>query len=149
MAGQFLREAGFEGQALDIMLGIEWVECLDPNEVTCTCHPDLPPRRGLHFYDAVGDVGIISAVWGPSIGPGQVRSLRHPNQYPFPDTLRVAPLLLDPTYNARACWEISEEGTDFMKWTPFRPDRGETYKPHVGKDFELHSGHFRAHLWNS
>ena len=149
MASQPLRAAGFADEALDIMLGIEWVECRNPTLNSCTCHPDLPPRTDLHYYDAVGDLTIISDKWGPSIGSGQVRSLRHPEQFPFPDTLRIADKLRDPWYNAQACWEISNRGTDFMKWTPFRPDRGQTYLPHLGEDFPLHGGHVRAHLWNS
>jgi hypothetical protein len=145
MAGQLLREAGFEDRALDTMLGIEWIECLSPSLSSCTCHPELPPRENLHYWDAVGDTTIISDKWGPSIGPAQIRALRHPNQYPFPDTLRVASLLVDPEYNAMAAWEISREGTYFYPWSAFKSG---DFVPYVGEDFELHSGHVRAHLWN-
>jgi Lysozyme like domain len=136
MASQPLRKAGFEGEALDIMLGIEWVECYEP-------------ISKLHYYDAVGDLGSISDIWGPSIGAAQIRSLRDPLSGNEADRWRVASALRDPWYNAQAAWEISNHGTDYMKWTPFRPDRGQTYLPHKGVDFELHAGHPNAHLWDS
>ncbi len=132
MARGLLAEAGFAGTALDVMLGIEWVECYDPT-------------TRLHYYDAVGDVTLISDKWGPSIGPAQIRSLRHPNLFPHPDTLRVAALLRDPEYNARAAWEISRHGTHFTPWSAYN---SRAHEPHIGQDFELHAGHIRAHQWN-
>jgi hypothetical protein len=151
MASQPLRAAGFEGEALNTWLGIEWVECLDPLPSTCTCHPELGPRVGLHYNDAVGDLAqladpVVAAKWGPSIGSGQVRSLRDPNAWGTADRWRVADKLRDPWYNAHACWAISVGGTRKELWTPGRTG---TYLPHSGEDFELHAGHIRAHLWNS
>lgn len=51
-----LRAAGLEGEAVDIFLGIECVECDDP-------------ATGLHYYDAVGDLTLIGDMWEPSMGP--------------------------------------------------------------------------------
>ncbi|MGH7790764.1 MAG: hypothetical protein ACREOB_00475 [Thermodesulfobacteriota bacterium] len=128
-----MQQAGFEGLLLDTMLGIEWYECYEP-------------ITQLHYYDAVGDLALISDKWGPSIGSGQVRSLRHPDQFPYPDTLRIANRLREPLYNAQACFAICENGAEFDKWTVHRTGQWEEKK---GVDFTLHSGHPRAHLWSS
>lgn len=134
MAKSVLQRAGFEGVLLDQMLGIWWVECYHP--------PTL-----AHYYDAVGDIALIDDKWGPSVGCGQVRSLREPLKYPYPDTLRVAAMLRDPNYNATACLAICEGGTKLYKWTPYRL-QSRAYLDHIGMDFELIGGHPQAHLWN-
>jgi hypothetical protein len=98
------------------------------------------------YVDAVGDLALIGDKWGPSIGLFQVRSLRHPEDFPFPDTLRIAELLRASTFNAQAAWEISEHGTDWSKWSVYRSGK---YLERLGQDFDLRTGHERAALWNS
>lgn len=104
------------------------------------------------YTDAVGDLAQladpkVSEKWGPSIGLFQIRSLRHPEQYPVAngDRLRVAENLRDAVYNAKAAYVISKQGTDWSKWTTYRND---TYKEMYGKDFPLRTGHPQANLWN-
>jgi hypothetical protein len=137
MAKPVLQRAGFEGELLDKMLGITWVECW---------HPVL--RQ--HFYDAVGDLSLISDKWGPSVGFAQIRTLRHPENYPYPDTLRIAANLHDnPDVCARAARAIAGPNGEYLyKWSPYR-DQTQAYRDHIGVDFELISGHPLASLWDS
>lgn len=144
MAKSVLQQAGFAGELLDTMLGIEWVECLDPMEGVCLCHPELPPRRNLHYYDAIGDTDKVDDKWRPAAGAGQVRGLWHPEDYGPGDNMRKLPELLDPIYNAQTCFALHKR-YGFNLWSPFKSG---TYLSHKGEDFELHSGHKRAHLWD-
>lgn len=134
-----LGAAGFAGESLDIALGVAFIEADGPK---CT------DRFGVRsaYGDAVGDLALIDAKWGPSLSLLQVRTLRHPEQYPFPDTLRVAAQVRYPRQNAEAAFQISKEGTDFTKWSAFKSG---AYLPHVGKDFEIRSGHPDADRWNA
>lgn len=142
-------ESGSPARELfDDMLGVQFIECLAPGEHTCTCHPELPPRRGLHFYDAVGDIGLVNEVWGPSLTQFQIRTLRDPMSGNVADRERDAGKLWDgrPVQAARAARIIvGPNGENRRLWTPYRTD---TFRPHRGADFELHSGHPNAHLWN-
>lgn len=104
------------------------------------------------YSDAVGDLAqladpAVSAKWGPSIGLFQIRSLRHPGDYPVAngDRLRVASALRDATYNAKAAYVISKSGTDFSKWTTYRTG---SYKRMYGQDFPIRTGDKNAELWN-
>jgi len=98
------------------------------------------------YSDAVGDVALVNEKWGPSIGLFQIRSLRRPGDFPYPDTLRVASDLRDALYNAKAAYAISRNGTD---WTPWSVFKSGTYEQHVGKDFEIKTGHPRAEDWDA
>jgi hypothetical protein len=142
--------AGWEdGELLDDMLGVQHVECRDPELSTCTCHPELPPRAGLHFYDAVGDLGAINAEWGPSLTQFQIRTLRDPMSGNLADRERDARKLHDgmPWQAARAARIIvGPNGEHRQLWTPYRTN---TFLPYRGQDFELHAGHRYAHLWDS
>lgn len=137
-----------EGELLDEMLGVHWVECINPAAQTCACHPWLPARAGLHFYDAVGDLALVDAKWGPSVSGWQIRTLRYPAEYPYPDTLRVAEDLHDDPWAASAAARaiVGPNGEYRSKWTPYRTG---SYLAHKGEDFELHSGHFRADQWDA
>jgi hypothetical protein len=149
-ARSVMLEAGWEpGELTDDMLGVQFIECLDPDWSTCTCHPELPARRGLNFYDAVGDLGSISDVWGPSLTQFQIRTLRDPMSGNVADRERDAKKLWEgrPVQAARAARVIVGPNGEYRRlWTPYREG---TYLPHRGLDFELHAGHRRAHLWNS
>ena len=46
--------------------------------------------------NAVGDVSLVNAKWGPSIGLWQIRSLHTPEKYGHPDTLRIYKELFNP-----------------------------------------------------
>lgn len=142
MQRSLLVTAGFAGSLLDTKLGINSRECLNPQAQTCLCHPHLPARAGLNFADAVGDVGIVDDKWGPSIGPSQIRSLRRPQDWPYPDSLRIASKLLDPAYNAMVAFALFLR-YGFRIWSVYQDNPLIT-----SGDFELHWGHFRSHLWN-
>jgi hypothetical protein len=142
-------EAGWEeGELLDEMLGTSWWECVTPGFSSCTCHPELPPRIELHYYDAVGDVTLINDEWGPSLTQFQIRTLRDPTSGNEADTWRDAPALHEggPVHAAKAARVIvglNGEHRDY--WTMWRNGK---FLEHKGEDFELHAGHVRAHLWN-
>jgi hypothetical protein len=76
--------------------------------------------------DAVGDVGIQTSVWGPSIGLWQIRSLKDKAGTGDP---RDATRLKDPAFNARSAFAISGGGTNFAPWTTFKTG---AYKAHLG-----------------
>jgi hypothetical protein len=69
--------------------------------------------------NAVGDASLVNNTWNESIGLWQIRSLKNPSAYSYPDTLRDKQKLFDPQYNANAAYAISKQGNDFSKWTTF------------------------------
>jgi hypothetical protein len=138
MASDVLKAAGFQGEALATALGVSFVECDGP-----AASRAIGRRAG--YGDAVGDLTLVNDKWGPSLSLFQIRTLRHPEQYPFPDTLRVAQDVRHPGKNAAAAFAISKRGTD---WTPWSAYKSGSYLEYVGKDFEIVSGHPRANLWN-
>jgi lysozyme-like protein len=68
---------------------------------------------------AVGDEGLTDSKWGPSLGLFQIRSLRHPEKFSPPDTLRIAPKLKDPLYNAKTAKAI-KDAHGWEQWSTFR-----------------------------
>lgn len=96
------------------------------------------------FYDAVGDVTLISEKWGPSIGLFQIRSLRHPASFGGVDLWRYAWPLRNPLYNAQAAYAITKQGTDFTAWSVFT---SKSYEQYLGKDPFIKSGHTAAASW--
>ncbi|MEU9112796.1 peptidoglycan-binding protein [Streptomyces sp. NPDC048483] len=67
---------------------------------------------------AVGDEGLADNKWGPSFGLFQIRSLRHPEQFSSPDTLRIAGKLKDPLYNAKTAKAI-KDAHGWSQWSTF------------------------------
>lgn len=67
----------------------------------------------------IGDEVLANEKWGPSVGLWQIRSLKNPSAWAYPDTLRDAEKLKDPLYNAKAAYAISKQGTDFSDWSTF------------------------------
>lgn len=138
MASEVLTSAGFTGEALAIALGVTYAEADGPKATA------LFGVRSA-YSDAVGDIGLISDKWGPSIGLFQVRSLRDPNAWGIEDRVRIAEKLRDPQFNAGAAWIISKHGTDWSKWSTFVHG---TYLPYKGLDFEVRTGHPQAEKWS-
>ncbi|MFJ9418004.1 peptidoglycan-binding protein [Streptomyces sp. NPDC101227] len=68
---------------------------------------------------AVGDEGLANNKWGPSLGLFQIRSLRHPEQFTPPDTLRIATKLKDPLYNAKTAKAI-KDAHGWNQWSTFK-----------------------------
>ena len=123
--GAFAR-AGFTGRGLDIALGVSWAE-----------------SNG--YSDAVGDIALVDAKWGPSIGLFQVRSLRNPLAYSEEDRYRYAWALRESDYNIVAAFVLSKGGTDWTKWSTFNSG---AYKEFEGNDYTMRTGHPRAGDWN-
>lgn len=74
--------------------------------------------------EAVGDTGLQTDVWGPSIGLWQIRSLKAESGK---GTVRDATRLKDPTFNAQSMASISKNGSDFGPWTT--GIRAQLYRP--------------------
>lgn len=89
--------AGFKGDALVTMVAVAWGES------------QLNPA-------AEGDVGIQTAVWGPSIGLCQIRSVKAERGK---GTSRDADRLKDPAFNLRAAYTISNGGASFRPWSVY------------------------------
>lgn len=138
MASEVLAAAGFSGDSLAIALGVVYAEADGPMATAVFETPSA-------FYDAVGDLALIDAKWGPSVGIFQIRSLRDVNSGNAADRLRIASRLREPAFSAAAAWIISKHGTDFSLWSTFVHG---TYLPYKGLDFELKSGHPNAQKWN-
>lgn len=68
---------------------------------------------------AQGDVSLQDDKWGPSVGLWQIRSLREPSEYHYPDTLRIYEELFDPYKNAEAAYAISRHGENFTPWSTY------------------------------
>ena len=100
LATEVAYNAGFTGQALVTAVAIAGAESsYNPN--------------------AVGDVALQTAKWGPSCGFWQVRSLVVPTSYPLPDSLRDKNQLFDPQFNANAAYAFSRQGTNFGAWSTY------------------------------
>jgi len=69
--------------------------------------------------DAVGDQSLADGKWGPSIGLFQIRSLRRPEDFGFPDNLRVEESLYGPTYNAKTAKAIQNQARSWSPWSTF------------------------------
>jgi hypothetical protein len=96
------------------------------------------------YSDAVGDLTLISAKYGPSIGLFQMRSLRSPQSYGGLDLWRYAWPLLDPMFNAKAALANSNGGTDFSKWSGYTSGN---YKQYLGTTHKILTGHSQAANW--
>jgi hypothetical protein len=67
--------------------------------------------------DAMGDVGLQDATWGPSVGLWQIRSLKA--QYGTGQP-RDASRLTDPQFNASSMASISGGGKNFGPWSTYK-----------------------------
>lgn len=93
----YARAAGFDPAAATIMAAIDMAE------------------SGLNPA-AVGDVGLENSTWGPSVGLGQIRSLKAQTGT---GKTRDVTTLKDPAANMAAAYEISHGGKDFTPWTTY------------------------------
>jgi len=130
-----LAAGGFAGDGLDIVLGVSYGESYDP----------VTRLRG--YVDAVGDLTLVDAKWGPSISHFQIRSLRDPTAWGLTGVWRDAERLhSDPLFATKAAFAISKGGTDFTPWSVYKNG---TYLQWKGQDYLLRTGHSRADQWNA
>jgi len=78
--------------------------------------------------NAVGDVGLQDAKWGPSIGLFQIRSLKDWKKYD--DPYRDAKRLPNPNYNTDAAFKKSSRGTNWKAWSTYN---GGSYLKHLAE----------------
>ena len=98
-----LYRKGFKGKALDTAFAVSLAES--------------GGRAG-----AIGDVGLQTAKWGPSIGLFQIRSLKHWNNYDgkgSKDPWRDGHRLPQTGFNAEAAIHKSTNGTNWNGWATF------------------------------
>jgi hypothetical protein len=95
------------------------------------------------YADAVGDITLVDAKWGPSIGLFQIRSLRSPQSFGGADLWRYAFPLRQPFYNAQAALAITNGG-DWSKWATFISG---AYKQYLGQSPKIKTGHAQAAEW--
>lgn len=75
--------------------------------------------------DALGDIDLQDATWGPSFGLFQIRTLKADVGSGSPrDPARLA---LSDVEQARAAWEISQGGTDFTPWSVYNTGAYQAY----------------------
>lgn len=65
---------------------------------------------------AVGDEGLQTDYWGPSIGLFQIRCVKAQTGT---GQLRDCAALRDPTFNAKAAYAISQGGRNWQAWTAY------------------------------
>jgi hypothetical protein len=75
--------------------------------------------------EAAGDLSLVDAKWGPSLGLWQIRSL---NAERGTGKTRDAGNLKDPAFNARSAYAISGGGVSFSPWSVFKSG---AYKQHL------------------
>lgn len=97
--------AGFTGEALAIATAIAMAESGGKS-------------------DAIGDVALESATWGPSVGPWQIRSL---NAQRGTGGQRDEIANMDPATNARHAYEISNSGKSFGAWSTYTSGKYRAY----------------------
>lgn len=70
---------------------------------------------------AVGDVGLQSDKWGPSVGMWQVRTLNNPNEYSGLDTQRDVNIVGGDNVQANAnfAYSLSNGGSNWRQWGAF------------------------------
>lgn len=112
--GDLLRYVGFKGDGLRVATGVAVAESRNADG-----NPDA---------NALGDLNLVDAKWGPSCSIFQIRSLKHPEDYDGVDRLRVRDRLMDPIFNARVAFKISNGGRDWSAWTTFTSG---DYQAHV------------------
>jgi murein DD-endopeptidase MepM/ murein hydrolase activator NlpD len=78
--------------------------------------------------NAVGDVKLQDAKWGPSIGLFQIRSLKDWKKYN--DPFRDAKRLPDPGYNTQAALKKSHQGSNWKPWSTYT---GGAYLKHLAE----------------
>ena len=66
--------------------------------------------------EAVGDISLQTATWGPSVGLWQIRSLKAQRGT---GGVRDASHLSDPTFNARSMHAISDGGHSWGPWSTY------------------------------
>lgn len=124
------------------------------------CKKHTQPGEPLQGYiDAVGDWRILdpneptysrtaALKWRPSINFCQIRCLHDPMAWGVADRVRDNHKLhMNADETAYAAWVISDGGSDFTPWSPFKNG---TYLPYVSPifDYQLVTGHPEAHRWD-
>ena len=87
----------------------------------------------------IGDQKLVDHKWGPSIGLFQIRSLKHPEQFSPPDTLRVTAKLKDPLYNAKTAKAI-KDAHNWKQWSTFTSGAYKQYMDGRPANFEPFPG---------
>ncbi|MDT0487193.1 peptidoglycan-binding protein [Streptomyces doebereineriae] len=87
----------------------------------------------------IGDQKLVDHKWGPSIGLFQIRSLKHPEQFSPPDTLRVTAKLKDPLYNAKTAKAI-KDAHNWKQWSTFTSGAYKQYMDGGPANFEPFPG---------
>lgn len=124
--GDLLHAAGFRGHALDVACGIAIAES-----------GGFANGRWYVRAGAIGDVGLESAKWGPSVGCFQIRSLRHPFAYGGLDRRRIRSKLTSAPYNARTAFLFSGGGKNWGAWSTYHSG---AYRRGIGKTGALVKG---------
>lgn len=94
----YLRNAGFDGDALVVMLAI----CLAESSGDPYAHGDRP---------------LNDDKWGDSVGWCQIRTVKAQTDTGGPRDVNA---LNDPQHQAESAWRISSGGTNFEPWTEFK-----------------------------
>lgn len=112
----YARQAGFDPASAVIMVAIAMGE------------------SGLRT-DAVGDTGLETNYWGPSVGLTQVRTVKSETGT---GKTRDISRLTDPLQNMISAYEISHGGKDFSPWTVYNTG---AYRQFMGQASAARSGY--------
>lgn len=77
--------------------------------------------------NAQGDIALETAVWGPSVGEPQIRTLRAATG--TGSDRDESRLLGHPVEQAKAAWDISGHGTNWSPWSTFTSGAYQRYLP--------------------
>lgn len=97
---QYAYNAGFRGASLNTAVAVALAESHgDPSQV--------------------GDVGLQTGTWGPSVGLWQIRSLNPGHGTAAEQAQRNQTANLDPATNAANAYQISSQGNNFNPWSTY------------------------------
>lgn len=91
------------------------------SEITTATAVALAEHRGNVDTAALGDVGLQTSKWGPSVGVWQIRSLKpaYLAKVSGADAMRDASKLTDPAYNAAAAHAIWGAARGWTPWSTY------------------------------
>lgn len=99
------------------------------------------------WADAVGDLTLVSPVYGVSMGPFQIRRIRDPlAQFQNFDRWRCGPALFVPFYNCWAALQI-KNALGWGAWSTYGTTDTAPYKQYLGWRPKLVTGHPSASQW--
>ena len=144
------------GGALELLLANGWAE--EPQDEIDTALAVMWCESG-GYTDAVGDIGLITQKWGPSVGLPQIRTLKQVEDWAGqPDGVRDIESLKNPAAQVKAMrvlkntygwqqWSTHPQSAERKGRDPSGPEY-DCFHQAKGVDFALKADHKNARCWS-